>query len=202
MRTILISAIALCLSASAADPSSAYRIKYERQDDEQTITGWGTCFAIGESQALTAAHNVLDVHGRPYATLTMEIAGRWTVVRVIRFDKELDVALLGLDDKLLTPLVLAVEDAKPQAAVSCIASAKGRILQQYEGRVSKRNFEGQPSTLVSIQFDHGFSGAPLFNAAGQVCGMGRAGIPFQDDLDKTCGLFLPASVLRAFLEDQ
>jgi hypothetical protein len=190
----------LCLPALAND--AVVRLRYERQYQGESITGHGTAFAIGKRTLLTATHNVFDSwkSGKFYDALRIEVKGDWIACRVKASDEYSDVCLLETDTDM-SALKLAADELKTGESLSLDASARGEHVKRYAGRLTRKFKSGLAWHEMKIEFDHGMSGGPVLNVAGEVIGMAVAGTPKNGDLDHESGLYVPVVVIRAFLEE-
>jgi hypothetical protein len=196
---IVLALVALCIGVRAGEQESrAFYMQYERWADGATVTGHGTAFPIAERQLLTAAHNILDDHSRPHATIRVQIGGSWVPAKPIRWHVELDIALLSVE-VAVTPLQLAPGDPDEGELLEIVGSMKGTPVATYRGHVHKRWHGATARTLAKVPFDHGLSGAPVLQN-GRVIGLAVCGIPKDADLDHNYGLFLPTDIVRWFMK--
>ncbi|MFA7279127.1 MAG: hypothetical protein WC100_03435 [Sterolibacterium sp.] len=207
IRLLTIWAVILALNSAPLEANDAMRLRYTRTDcgDGKTITGHGSCFAISEHDILTAAHNVLPEYdkngqpcGEPFATLQVEVGGKWVAAKFVRSCNRIDIAWLHCDEKLEW-----IEIAKQDAPVGTLGIVHGRQrdgpLSMYYAKVTSRFFEGWTRDVAAVPFDHALSGACFMKD--KLClGMMVAGVPKSGDIDNTRGLFLPASMLRWFID--
>ena len=194
---LLLFLLCFALSATAAN---ATRLRYERFEGKALITGHGTCFAISDSQLLTAAHNVLDAKDKPYTTIIVEDDFGWTKCTVVKFSIKYDIALLQIDTPhatISTVLKLAEKDLL-NGEVTLIGSKRGIPLAENKGIIVERHHQGTVRDCMKVDFDHGDSGGPVLNS-GVVIGMAVAGVPKDGDLDHSVGLFIPVSIIKEFL---
>ncbi|MCZ7645146.1 MAG: serine protease [Planctomycetota bacterium] len=209
--------LACALTAQAADReamlSAAVRIRYERYQDGAVITGHGTAFGAdlsawgfpGRRYLLSAAHNVLNDEGRPFTTLKIEVVDGprtyWLGARTLVFDENLDLCILEAGDDLPVLGRLAVKDLRGGERAILAGSPRGTPVALYEGLMREPFYRGSVRSAVSVAFDHGCSGGPLYGAeSGEVVGVAVAGIPKDGDMDHQLGLFVPVVGLRSFLE--
>jgi LysM repeat protein len=213
-------ALSFCLTAAAdaVSPASmmqtAVRIRYERIANGCTITGHGTAFGAdlshygfnGNRYLLTAAHNVLDDHHKPFTTLKIEIRyadGRelWAPVRPLVWDEQLDLCLVESSQDLPAIAQLSDYDMSEGGDLVLAGSPRGVPVGTYQGTVMTRFHNATVRTAAKIPFDHGDSGGPFFCArTGRVVGVAVAGVPKDGDLDHSIGLFVPMVGVTAFLE--
>ncbi len=196
----LLCLLLLCLSASAREPISAVRLRYERTSGDAIITGHGTAFGVAKRYLLTAKHNVLDEKGNPYKTLKIEIDGEWRKCSVAAFDEVLDVCVLksSADAPVFE---LAESDALEGAKVDLQGSPRGIPILNRCGVLKQAFDQGILRLCARLEFDHGDSGGPLL-VDGKVIGMAVSGVPKDGDIDKTTCVYLPVSALRKFIQEQ
>lgn len=198
---LLLCIVALFISwaTAGAEQERAHYMQYVRNDPKLGIvTGHGTAFPVDENTLFTAAHNILNDAHEPLQTLRVNIAGSWVPARALRWDRELDIALLHVDVKL-QPLPLAKADPVEGEAVEFVGSLKGTPVAVYRGFVEKRWHGATARSLARVRFDHGLSGCPVISREG-VVGVAVCGIPKDGDLDKELGLFIPVSIIRWFIQ--
>ena len=189
------------------------RIRYERNDKGEVITGHGTAFGVdlskwgwtGHRYLLTAAHNVLsDDEKQPYANLKIELhdgkAARWAACQAVAWDEDLDVCLIKCGEDLSQVLELDDKDAKVGEQVVMAGSPLGMPVAIFKGVVVRRFERGTARFAAKIPFNHGDSGGPMASPLSKVVGMAVAGIPKDGDLDHEVGLFLPVAAIVSFLE--
>ncbi len=193
------------LQSAQADPAAAtFRVRYERGN----VSGHATACSVdvsryvaGKGLLLTAAHNVVDEHGKTRARLAVEIqAGKFQPCTVTAFDLDLDLALIRTAADPPT-LALCETDASAKDTVTLAGSPHGAPVALAHGIVTCRFWNGSVKTAARLAFDHGDSGAPLINAAGKVCGVAVAGVPKDGDLDRNIALFVPLACIVSFLQD-
>jgi hypothetical protein len=172
--------------------AEAYRLRYERTEGATEITGHGTALCFKKGMLLTAAHNVSS--GEPF----VEVGKDWFKAKVVRKDEDLDVALLECKEaEKWSPL--ALDTPSPGKGIVLRGSKRGAEIKDFPGRVVRAWYKGRAQWLAEVEFDHGDSGGALMFAKEVVAGMAVAGIPKDGDMDKGKALFLPATVLWAFL---
>ena len=192
---------------------STVRIRYERHEGNNLITGHGTAFGVdinrfgyqGKRYLLTAAHNVLDTKDQPFATLSIEINdGKhlcWSPCKVVAFDKQMDVCLVESAEDLRSVMELDTVEAGPGIPIVLAGSPRGIPVTLYYGDVIRCFEGGSVRSSAKIEFDHGDSGGPVVNAKTQkISGVAVAGFPKDGDLDHTRGMFVPLMAVNSFLQ--
>ena len=179
----------------------AYMLKYERTekrpDSEVLITGHGTATCFKPGKLLTAAHNCFN-GDTPLDRIFILVGKDWKPVRVVRTDKDIDVALIECPEaEQFTPLG---PDPKLKDRFTLTGSKRGAALTSPKGQVISLWYKGRANFLAEVKFDHGDSGGPII-MDGRIGGMAVAGLPLDGDIDTTKCLFVPATVLRSFLAD-
>lgn len=208
-------AFVLAFPLSAQEfPQTAFRLKYERKDSEGIITGYGTAFSVDLTKyiiyakdlkrhyLITATHNVFR-NGHYVGVTQIEYKDKWIPIKdMLVMDIDRDICILEIDEDLPTAK-LAEKDCKMNDKVTMDASPKGVPLKTFEGSVVAR-FWGGFKTWVNISFDHGCSGAPLYNKKHEIVGIALSGIPkkggSEGEMDETTGMFAPLCVLEDFID--
>ncbi len=215
VRFILGLVFALCFNIAAfAETEASFPLKYERLQEStdeksgvkviETVTGHGTAFAISTDTLLTCAHNIIDDEKKiPYDVMWVEVYGKKFVIRPLYYNRNLDLAVVATlkPMNLKETLGLATNNAFLGDSITIAGSLRGTPVEDYKGKVTGIYHEGTIRTCAAVQFDHGLSGSPVLNDTNQVVGIATAGIPKDGDLDKTQGLFVPASIVREFMRE-
>jgi len=203
MKDFLLVSVFSVSSLFAADEaalSATFRLRYERHEAGASITGAGTCCAIGARKLLTASHNVRGPAGE-YEQLQVEIAEVWVAAKVKRIYPDVDVALLSVEVNLPAMLCLGAVEARPGDEVTVCASLTGLPVAAYHGKLLRRWELGRAVYLAEITFNHGGSGGPVLNTAGTMVGLAVAGLPDNHGgFDDTHALFVPLAVLWTVME--
>lgn len=212
---LLLAGSALCEEAAAmkVNYDAAFRLRYTRMENKEEVTGHGTAVAVdvaewgykGPHYLLTATHNVFDSEGHERGTLQIELSsGKWSKVDVVDANKDLDLCLLRSSKEVpVTAPKIADEDAKPHDHVWLLGSPKGVPIRQLPGMVMRRFSDGRIHSLMMVEFDHGCSGGPVFNKDEKIVGLAVQGVfekNSKDQISHIMGLFVPAGVIRSFLD--
>lgn len=166
----------------------------------RVTTTYGSCFALSDTLLLTAYHNVDEDHIKPFVT----VEGKEYPIKVVKFNKKLDIALceivrtLDNTEELKLPMLDIGNDAKANDKVFFQGYPRGKYLMS-EGQVLERFYSGSLD-LAAVKFDHGCSGCPVTNGR-HIVGIAISGVPKDGDLDYTKGMYLPASVIKQFLDE-
>lgn len=197
LKERMIKLVLLLLLAVNAHAGDALRLRYERVESGDRITGHGTAFGVAPRLLLTAKHNVLDKNQNPYKTLKIEVSGEWLKCEVISLHDDLDLCLLkSFAD--VPVFALADADAPERTKICLQGSPRGIPILNVAGSIERHYHLGGVLTRARIAFDHGNSGGPVL-ADGRVVGMAVSGVPKNGDLDKELCLFLPVSALKSFV---
>jgi serine protease Do len=138
--------------------------------------GWrgGSGVVVAEGRVLTAAHNL-----RREAAGVVFADGRRERAQVLGVDRDVDLAVLGVDTGSTTPLELGA-DAAPSIGALVVALARpgGRALRVTHGFVSteQREVRGPrgrriPAIEHTAPLPRGSSGGPLLDAEGRLIGI-------------------------------
>jgi serine protease Do len=137
--------------------------------------GWrgGSGVVIAEGRVLTAAHNLRREHpGVVFAD------GRRERAEVLGVDRDIDLAVLGVDTGGISPLTAAGEAPSIGAVVVGLARPGGRALRVTHGFVSTEQREGRgprgrrvPAVEHTAPLPRGSSGGPLVDAEGRMIGI-------------------------------
>lgn len=195
-----------CFNLYSTEQDSVVRIRYERMQDDVTITGHGTAFSIdlpnldkNSHYLLTAAHNTLDGNKQPYTKLMIENKNSWLPCTVVTWNEDLDICLLKTDVDI-PPLKLGNKESTVNDTIYLFGSKRGKPIEKFPGIVKQKFERGSARFKAEIIFDHGDSGGPIINEQNLVIGIAVAGLPKDNDLDKNICLFVPLVGIQAFLE--
>lgn len=155
---------------------------------------YGSCFALSDTLMLTAYHNVDSEHIKPFIT----IEGKEYSITVVKYNKKLDLALCITDSIKFTEVMGLGKDARTNDKVFFQGYPRG-VYSLNEGKVIERFYSGSLD-LAAVKFDHGYSGCPVTDGK-YIVGIAISGVPKDGDLDHTKGMYLPVSVIKAFLDE-
>jgi regulator of sirC expression with transglutaminase-like and TPR domain len=157
--------------------------------------GLGTGFVVGEGLIATNLHVIGEA--RP---ITVQLADgkRHPVTAVHASDRSLDLAVLRIDVKGLTPLELGDSDTlKNGQSVVALGHPRGLEHSVVSGVVSGRpTIEGVPMIQVAIPIESGNSGGPLLDLHGRVQGI----VTLRAQLTPNLGFAVRVNALKALLK--
>jgi serine protease Do len=133
--------------------------------------GLGTGFVVSADGLIATNHHVIG-EGRPIRVETAD-GKQHPVTAIHASDRKLDLAILRIDAKGLTPLELGdsskLKDGQPVVA---LGNPQGLRHSVVSGVVSgQRTLEGRPMIQVAIPIEPGNSGGPLLDMDGRVHGI-------------------------------
>jgi regulator of sirC expression with transglutaminase-like and TPR domain/S1-C subfamily serine protease len=143
-------------------------ITYQGRDGKRE--GLGTGFVVG-ADGLVATNRHVIGEGR---RISVEVDGKtYEVLAVQASDRNLDLAVLRVDAKGLTPLPLGDSDKlKDGQAVVALGNPRGLTNSIVAGVVSGRpKVEGRSMIQLAIPIEAGNSGGPLLDMEGRVQGI-------------------------------
>lgn len=186
MRSALSLIVVLLTSIAFAGEQEIINATMRVRTTHGHFSGWGSAVGVDLSElgmegeyALTAAHVIID-KGRIEEKIEVEVwvpevkARAWVVAEVVAYDEELDVALLKVNSRIAVKAKLAKGLPKigdPLVAAGCPRGSPVRLT--YGVLLATRKWSGVAEGSMTI--DHGNSGGPAFNAAGEVIGLTVAG---------------------------
>jgi serine protease Do len=153
--------------AEAARKSLAV-ISYEGRDGKRE--GMGTGFVVAADGLIATNRHVLG-EGRP---ISVELDGKkYKVVSVHASDRNLDLAILRVDARGLSPLPLGDSDKlKDGQAVVALGNPRGLTHSVVAGVVSGQpKIDGRSMIQIAIPIEPGNSGGPLLDMQGRVQGI-------------------------------
>jgi regulator of sirC expression with transglutaminase-like and TPR domain len=167
-------------------------ISYEGRDGKRE--GLGTGFVVSADGLVATNRHVLG-EGR---AITVELDGKkYDVLAVQSSDRVLDLAVIRIDAKGLTPLPLGDSDGlKDGQAVVALGNPRGLTHSVVAGVVSGRpNVDGRKMIQLAIPIEHGNSGGPLLDMAGQVQGI----VTLKSLVSANLGFATPVNQLKPLL---
>jgi regulator of sirC expression with transglutaminase-like and TPR domain len=184
LRFILLGMALLCSGASRADEpapdrtveqlaeqarSSVVVIRVRGRDGRRT--GLGTGFVLSADGLIATNLHVIG-EGREITVETAE-GKRLPVTAIHASDRKLDLAILRVEAKGLSPLELGDSDkVKDGQAVVALGNPQGLKHSVVAGVVSgRRQLEGMPMIQIAIPIEPGNSGGPLLDRQGRVVGI-------------------------------
>lgn len=188
-------AMFLCVTVHA----QAMLLQYQYTPKNGLLTtGSGTCFSISKDEVLTCKH-LLYSDGKLQDNIFVTLHDQRHKMTIIRECKELDIAILKINDGTeLTPLEFG-EDAD-EGELTFMGCPKSLPVEKRQGVLEKRFHMGSLD-LAKVDFNHGMSGCPVLKG-GKIVGMATSGTANNngDDMDFVHALYLPASVLKWFIQ--
>jgi regulator of sirC expression with transglutaminase-like and TPR domain/S1-C subfamily serine protease len=133
--------------------------------------GLGTGFVVSADGLIATNRHVIG-EGRPIRVETAD-GKQHDVTAIHASDRKLDLAILRIDAKGLTPLELGDSSKlKDGQAIVALGNPQGLRHSVVSGVVSgQRTIEGRPMIQVAIPIEPGNSGGPLLDMAGHVHGI-------------------------------
>jgi regulator of sirC expression with transglutaminase-like and TPR domain len=158
--------------------------------------GLGTGFVVGADGLIATNLHVIG-EARPITVLTAD-RKRYEVTSVYASDRSLDLALIRIDAKDLTPLEIGDSDTlKEGQAVVAVGNPHGLTHSVVSGVVSgKREIEGRPMIQLAIPIEQGNSGGPLLDMQGRVHGI----LTMKSLVTRNLGFAVPINLLQSLLK--
>ncbi len=165
--------------------------------ESEYVSSLGTGFYIDDNGTVVTNYHVIEDCSS--ANVTTSDGGTYTVISVLGYDKDLDIAILSTSKKNSTA-VNTSRSATTGEAVYVLGSSLGLTGTFSEGLVSsaERNIGNNTYIQISAPISHGNSGGPVVNALGEVIGIACAGFEEGQNLN----LALPISVLDQIAVDK
>jgi regulator of sirC expression with transglutaminase-like and TPR domain len=158
--------------------------------------GIGTGFVVAADGLIATNLHVIG-EGRPFQ---VQFADRrnFKVTAVHASDRTLDLALLRIDAKDLTPLPLGDSDQlKLGQAVVALGNPRGLTHSVVSGVVSgKREIEGRPMIQLAVPIEQGNSGGPVLDLHGRVQGI----VTMKSQVTANLGFAVPVNTLKSLLK--
>lgn len=138
--------------------------------------GQGSGFFVNDgSTVITNYHVVENAHT---ALITLSNKEKYSVEKIIGYDKSRDIAILKTSCQKGVPLNLSSSTVKTGEKVYSIGTASGLSGSLSEGIIStaERDIGGLPYIQTTVAVTHGNSGCPLINEYGDVVGIVSGGV--------------------------
>jgi regulator of sirC expression with transglutaminase-like and TPR domain len=184
---------------STADIAAATRgslvVVTQKGRDGQTA-GTGSGFVLSKDGLIATCAHVIG-ESRP-VSIRFEDGTEHEVTAIHAWDRTLDLAILRIDAKGLTPLPLAEpESIKQGAEVIAMGNPHGLEFSVVRGVVSGlRDIENQSLIQIAIPIEPGNSGGPLLDTGGKVHGL----LNMKSAITENLGFAIPVSSLRRLLD--
>ena len=158
--------------------------------------GLGTGFVVGEDGLIATNFHVIG-EGRPISVQFADGTKR-DVVEVRASDRQLDLAVVKIDQKGLKPLVLGdATKAEDGQSVVAIGNPRGLKHSVVEGILSgHREIDGRAMLQLAMPIEQGNSGGPLVDRDGKVLGI----ITLKSLVTDNLGFAISVNSLKPLLE--
>ena len=158
--------------------------------------GIGTGFVISKDGLIATSLHVIG-EARPLA-VSLADGKQCAVTEIHAWDRKLDLAIIRVDARELTPLRLADSDnLKAGADVVAIGNPQGLAHSVVQGVVSAiRDFEFGPMIQLAIPIEPGNSGGPLLDLRGKVQGI----LEMKSAVTENLGFAIPINALKRLIE--
>lgn len=152
----------------------------------------GTGFFIDEIGTVVTNYHVIK--GCSSAYISISDGGKYDVLSVAGYSKELDIAILNTQKKVTVPLPIRLESVITGEKVYTIGSSLGLTSSFSDGMISAedREINGIKYIQTTAPISHGNSGGPLLDEYGKVIGITSAGFEEGQNLN----LAIPVSYLN------
>ncbi len=170
--------------AERSMPSVVQIVIYDITGAKQGI---GSGFFISPTEILTNAHVIEDA----YSAEIFSKIGSYGQIKVLKIDKEVDLALLEVEAQNETPLVLETEEEiRPGQRIITIGNPMGLEKTISDGLISAlRGIHGVVQVIqISAPISPGSSGGPLLNMRGHVIGVTSAMVLEGQNLNFAIGI--------------
>ena len=169
-------------------------ITFSGRDGKQE--GLGTGFVVGEDGLIATNYHVIG-EGRPISVQFAD-GTRRDVIEIRASDRQLDLAVLKIDQKGLKPLKLG-DATKAEDGQSVVAMGNPRGLKHsvVEGILSgHREIDGRSMLQLAMPIEQGNSGGPLVDRDGKVLGI----ITLKSLVTNNLGFAISVNSLKPLLE--
>lgn len=169
-------------------------ITFTGRDGKQE--GLGTGFVVGEDGLIATNFHVIG-EGRPISVQFADGTKR-DVIEVRASDRQLDLAIVKIDQKGLKPLELGdATKAKDGQPVVAMGNPRGLKHSVVEGILSgKREIDGRSMLQLAMPIEQGNSGGPLVDRDGKVLGI----ITLKSLVTDNLGFAISVNSLKPLLE--
>lgn len=169
-------------------------ITFSGRDGKQE--GLGTGFVVAEDGLIATNYHVIG-EGRPISVQFADGTKR-DVIEVRASDRQLDLAVVKIDQKGLKPLELGdATQAKDGQPVVAMGNPRGLKHSVVEGIVSgKREIDGRAMLQLAMPIEQGNSGGPLVDRDGKVLGI----ITLKSLVTDNLGFAISVNSLKPLLE--
>jgi regulator of sirC expression with transglutaminase-like and TPR domain len=169
-------------------------ITFSGRDGKQE--GLGTGFVVAEDGLIATNYHVIG-EGRPISVQFADGTKR-DVIEVRASDRQLDLAIVKIDQKGLKPLELGdATKAKDGQPVVAVGNPRGLKHSVVEGVISgQRELEGRPMLQLAMPIEQGNSGGPLVDREGHVLGI----ITLKSLVTDNLGFAISVNSLKPLLE--
>lgn len=166
---------------------------FGRQGKEE---GLGAGFVISSNGLVATALHVIG-EARP-VSVRLANGKEYDATEIHAWDRKLDLAIIRLEAKGLSPLPLGdSDDLKQGASVIAIGNPLGLEHSVVQGVVSaRRDFEFGEMIQLAIPIEAGNSGGPLLDLEGRVHGI----LTMKSSLSRNLGFAVPVNALKALLD--
>lgn len=173
---------------------SVAAVSFAGRDGKQA--GLGTGFVIA-AEGLIATNLHVIGEARPISVQFLN-GKQYDVKEVYATDRQMDLAVLKIEAKDLTPLPLAEPDSLKQgAAVVALGNPQGLRYSVVKGVNSgTREIEGKPMIQLAIPIEPGNSGGPVLDSLGRVQGI----VTLKSAVTRNLGYAVNISALKVLLE--
>ncbi|QDT42705.1 putative periplasmic serine endoprotease DegP-like precursor [Gimesia alba] len=173
---------------------SVASVSFAGRDGQQA--GLGTGFVISADGLIATNLHVIG-EARPI-TVQLSDGEKYDVKEVYATDRQMDLAVLRIDAKDLTPLPLAEPETLKQGAdIVVLGNPQGLRYSVVKGVNSgTREIDGKPMIQLAIPIEPGNSGGPVLDSLGRVQGI----VTLKSAVTRNLGYAVNISALKQLLE--